>query len=210
MYEHRGQAANVLHLDQGVPRVGLHAYQGAVYLEEALEDDWNFTVIEGSHRYHSEFFKQREPPEREFLPMRPCDVQFYQKRGCEIKELTCPKGGMILWDSRLVHAGSPPKENRSNPGRWRYVVFVCMAAAWWAKERDMENRELAYKNMRLSVHWPTEGFKMFPERIKRAPYDIEEMPEIAKTEEVQLLCGVKRYNFNDNNSNGPKWQPKWV
>ena len=33
-----------LHLDQGVSRPGLHAYQGAVYLEEQTADDWCFQV----------------------------------------------------------------------------------------------------------------------------------------------------------------------
>ena len=33
-----------LHLDQGPGRLGLHAYQGAVYLEAANMDDWVFEV----------------------------------------------------------------------------------------------------------------------------------------------------------------------
>ena len=37
-----------LHHDQGPRRIGFHAIQGAVCLEEALEDDWCFKVITGS------------------------------------------------------------------------------------------------------------------------------------------------------------------
>ena len=33
-----------LHIDQGAGRVGLHAYQGGVYLETADADDWVFEV----------------------------------------------------------------------------------------------------------------------------------------------------------------------
>ena len=33
-----------LHIDQGAGRVGLHAYQGGVYLETANLDDWVFEV----------------------------------------------------------------------------------------------------------------------------------------------------------------------
>ena len=33
-----------LHLDQTARRRGLHAYQGAVYLETADHDDWTFEV----------------------------------------------------------------------------------------------------------------------------------------------------------------------
>ena len=33
-----------LHIDQGAGRVGVHAYQGGVYLEKADADDWVFEV----------------------------------------------------------------------------------------------------------------------------------------------------------------------
>lgn len=33
-----------LHVDQSPKRSGLHAFQGAVYLEHADEDDWTFEV----------------------------------------------------------------------------------------------------------------------------------------------------------------------
>ena len=34
-----------LHIDQGAGRVGLHAYQGGVYLETADVDDWVLSLI---------------------------------------------------------------------------------------------------------------------------------------------------------------------
>jgi hypothetical protein len=41
---HNELSGGWLHLDQTSRRIGLHAYQGAVYLEDADQDDWTFEV----------------------------------------------------------------------------------------------------------------------------------------------------------------------
>ena len=53
-----------LHLDEGPRRKGLHAYQGAVYLEEAELKDYCFKVIRDSHKHHEECFKNFPPGAR--------------------------------------------------------------------------------------------------------------------------------------------------
>ena len=46
------------HLDQGARRQGLHAFQGAVYLEETTDTDYCFRVLENSHNYNSSFLEK--------------------------------------------------------------------------------------------------------------------------------------------------------
>ncbi len=106
-----------LHLDQGPNRSGLHAYQGAVYLEEAGESDHCFKVIQNSHKYHEEFFEKFEPSlETHFRLLTEEEIDWYlSKDGCSIERVPVPQGGMALWDSRTVHAGAPPLEGRDNP-----------------------------------------------------------------------------------------------
>jgi len=103
-----------LHADCTPSRVGLHAYQGSVYLEEQREDDWTFQVIEGSHRYLEQLFDEHPRATEEarkkgyifFLGEE--DQSFFLSKGCKLARVPVPKGGMILWDNRLVHANARP------------------------------------------------------------------------------------------------------
>ncbi len=202
-------AANNLHLDQGPKRVGLHCYQGAVYLEEALADDWCFLVIEKSHQLHEDYFSSHTTNAKtEFLKLNEEQQRWYLERGCEIKRVPAPKGGIILWDSRTVHAGAPPLAGRENPHRWRYVVFACMAPAIWANPGDLHQKRLAYRNRRISRHWPANGVSLFP-NYASTPLDVGELPEIARSDEARRLAGDLEYDFEDSDSNGPGWSPEW-
>ena len=46
---------------QGNSIPGFRAVQGAVYLEEATEEDWVLKVIEDSHKWHTEHYKAFPP-----------------------------------------------------------------------------------------------------------------------------------------------------
>lgn len=103
-----------LHADFTPARVGLHAYQGALYLEEQTADDWTFQVMEGSHKLLDEFFvnfPERADSARRLgfhFDLSDRDVEYFKSRGCVITRVPVPKGGIALWDSRLVHANARP------------------------------------------------------------------------------------------------------
>lgn len=103
-----------LHADCTPSKVGLHAYQGALYLEEQTPDDWTFQVLEGSHTMLHDFFGQF--PERAdsarrlgfHFDLSDEDVECFKNGGCKLTRVPVPKGGLALWDSRLVHANARP------------------------------------------------------------------------------------------------------
>ncbi|XP_064611608.1 uncharacterized protein LOC135475610 [Liolophura sinensis] len=138
-----------LHSDQSASQIGRHCVQGAVYLESADEDDWTLEVLEESHKYHQEFM-QSHPKAflrsslAKFYRLRDGEPEWFEEKGCLRKTVAVPKGGMVLWDSRLIHANAKPVKGRRNPGRWRHVVFVCMGPAIWASDRDLQQKSLAY------------------------------------------------------------------
>ena len=196
-----------LHLDQGPRRKGFHAYQGALYLEEAEWEDYCFKVLRDSHKHHDEFFTHFEPGAKsEFRKLTNKEVEWYESKGCQVKRVAVPKGGMVFWDSRTVHAGAPPVVKRKNP-RWRYVVFVCMAPAKWATGEDYVEKRKGYENMRTSNHWPANGAHLFQEYKAEPGLDFEEMPEIAKTDEAKKLAGVTLYEPSP--SDLPTWEPQY-
>lgn len=207
-----------LHLDQTALREGLHAYQGAVYLETAEEDDWTLHVLEGSHLQFDDFFQNNSRARMRsetngYYSLLDEDVKQMENKGCKVKRVPVSKGGMVLWDSRLVHANANPIKGRKNPGRWRFCIFVSMTPAIWATEEDLKKKEEAYQNACMTTHWSSQGVRFFKTSIPSyAPSDVEypkELPEIAKTREARLLSGVLPYDFNDGTPNGDGYIPKW-
>lgn len=216
--EYRKESKDWLHLDQGV-REGLHAYQGAVYLEEQTKEDYCFRVLARSHLYHAEFFKTfpdgvAKTERQDFYKLSAQEKSFYYNKGCTLENVPVPKGGIVLWDSRTVHDNTPPMAKRSKPDRWRFVVFVSMTPALWASEKDMEFKKDAYRRMLLTSHWSSQGLATFKE-YKVVKYNknfvnvsIDFLPDIARTREARLLAGDERYDFQDGHPNGPD-APKW-
>ena len=206
-----------LHLDQNPNRQGLHCYQGAVYLEETEEDDWTMEVMEGSHLHFETFYADNARASmkaacNEFYNLLDQEVMTLRAK-CEIKRVPVPKGGIVLWDSRLVHANARPIKGRKNPGRWRFCVFVSMTPAIWTSKEDIENKKKAYKEALMTTHWPSQGIRMFSTRIPSfAPSDVTyptSIPDIAKSKEAQMLAGLIPYDFKDGNPTGKEIRPKW-
>ncbi|XP_013397845.1 uncharacterized protein LOC106164464 [Lingula anatina] len=203
-----------LHIDQSAERRGLHAYQGSVTLEDIAEDDWPFLVMPGSHVFHEEFY-QTFPEAVEgsnhltYHDLTDAQVDWYKKKGCELIRKPVPKGGMILWDSRTVHANARPKRGRKHHDRWRYVVFVCMTPAIWASDTDIADKKRAFNELKMTGHWPSQKIKVFDELDYSGIRVITDLPTVAKTDEVRRLAGDLGYDFSNDEPNGPSWRPKW-
>lgn len=66
----KAESPDGLHMDQGPSKKGFHVFQGALYLEEAEEEDYCFKVMKNSHKYHSKFFENNNPnPRDEFMKL---------------------------------------------------------------------------------------------------------------------------------------------
>lgn len=205
-----------LHLDQGANRLGLHAYQSGVYLEESSTSDHCFRVLKGSHKFIQQFYDHfplaaKESSSFEYYELRDEEIKWYSDLGCPQTTVPVPKGGMVLWDSRLVHDNARPIKGRPHSDRWRHVVFVCMTPAKWAKQSDIKTKRTAYENLLLTTHWLSQNVSTFPmyhPTGKEGIQELTELPEIATTKDAKLLMGVEEYDFSNGKSNGPE-EPKW-
>ncbi|XP_052081609.1 uncharacterized protein LOC127719500 [Mytilus californianus] len=207
-----------LHCDQDAQRIGLHAYQGGLYLETADEDDWTFHVLKGSHAFIGEFYNINKKAAfrsslNKYYHMKDENIEWFEAKGCKQARVAAPKGGMVLWDSRLIHANVRPVEGRNNPERWRFVVLSCMGPAIWASKKDIETKRGAYNSVAMTTHWPCQGVNMMKSQIPSFCRSDVTMPtehcETAKSKTAKELCGVYSYNFKDEKSNGPNWTPEW-
>lgn len=176
-------------------------------MEECAEDDWTFEVLEGSHLLFDDYMETNQ-----CWMLSNKDVQWFTDQGCPRKRVPCPRGGMILWDSRLFHANARPREGRQNPGRWRFVVFVCMAPAWWAEQDDLETKQKAYDKLELTTHWPARGVQLFARNVNTRIYPadtgyVTSLPEVALSNEAKQLAGVLPYE--DDGETDPNDLPEW-
>ncbi|OWF46725.1 uncharacterized protein LOC110455311 [Mizuhopecten yessoensis] len=206
-----------LHVDQDSEKIGLHGFQGTVYLETVDEDDWTFHVMERSHLYLDRLYDQNQKVAlksacNKYYGLRDEDEEWFLSQGCVTKRVAVPRGGMVLWDSRLVHANARPIKGRKHPGRWRFCVMVCMTPASWATKESLDTKKEAYNGVAMTTHWPSQDVRIMsslPSQYSKNIGWLTELPEIAKTTEVKQLCGVVPYDFTDDKPNGPDWSPKW-
>ena len=101
------------HADTSVSRVGLHAYQGALYMEEQRKKDWTLQVIEGSHKLLNNVLdnnhtKAEISVRKGLYKLQDEDMEYFEGMKCRIVRVPVPKGGLALWVSRLVHANARP------------------------------------------------------------------------------------------------------
>lgn len=54
------------------------------------------------------------------------------------------KGGIVLWDFRIVYDNIFLIVKRLNFDRWCFVVFVSMMFVIWVSEKDMEFKKDVY------------------------------------------------------------------
>ncbi len=156
-------SGNWFHLDQGPRKQGRQCIQGLVTLENMATDDATLCVLEGSHAHHSEFYRKFGIDIASDWHKFTTEQIEWMREQSGVKELRveAPRGSLVLWDSRTVHCTGLPLKNRKNPGRFRYIVYVCMAPRAFADKKQLEKKQSAFKNMRLTSHWPIDS-KLFP------------------------------------------------
>ena len=60
-----------------------------------------------------------------------------------------PKGALLLWDSRLVHASA---KSTAAVHKWRHVVYVCCTPRTWATEKSLTRKRQHAVDGRTATH----------------------------------------------------------
>lgn len=191
------------HTDQSYSRNALECIQGQVPLFDVAPGDATLMVLEGSHKYHKAFaerFGEGSIGDWFLLEQKGKErgegfLKFYEEMGCRERRLSCPRGSLILWDSRTIHCGSEPLRGRPNPNHWRSVVYVCMTARNLCDKKNMALRKKAFQELATTSHWPhrvnifrtlaTGMFVTHPPQLNLADHQYPILTELGK----QLLLG---------------------
>lgn len=153
---------NWFHTDQKLSDSTFQCVQSWVTAFDVNEGDATLTFLEGSNNYHEEFSMKfnKGKIKDDWYKLEEEEINFFLEKGCEIKNITCPAGSMVLWDSRTFHAGKEAIKQRKNPN-FRCVVYLCYTPRSRATEADLKKKKKAFEEKRMTTHWP-EKPKLFP------------------------------------------------
>lgn len=146
------------HFDQSTQRSNFECIQGWVTALDVTQGDATLVVMVGSQKYHNEYGNKFGYVKDDWVLVKD-NVQFFKDKGCFEYRIVCPKGSLVLWDSRCLHYGSQPLLGRSNQN-YRAIVYVCYTPRDWSTEKDRKKKveyfqargSHGYK--RTTSHWP--------------------------------------------------------
>jgi hypothetical protein len=142
------------HTDQSYTRNEFECIQSWVTALDVNEGDATLSVMEGSHKYHSEFAKKiGVTSESDWYKLKSYEEEFYVKKGCQYAKIKCPKGSIVFWDSRTIHCGAEPMTTRKTPN-FRAVIYLCYTPRSMATDEHIERKQSACKGLVTTSHWP--------------------------------------------------------
>lgn len=150
-----------MHSDQNFKRNGFECMQSWVTGLDVEENDATLSILEGSHKFHSEFQSEFQTKQSgDWAKLDEEGIEFYKLKGCERRNVMCPKGSLVCWDSRTIHCGVEASKTRSNP-KFRSIIYTCYKPRFFATEKTLLKKQKAFEEMRMTSHWPCK-IKLFP------------------------------------------------
>jgi hypothetical protein len=151
-----------LHTDQSPLKQEFCCIQGLVNLYPVNKGDSTLSILERSHIYHQDFFKEtNRKPKSDWYKLQEGEKDFYTKKGCNQYCVEADEGSMILWDSRTIHQGIEPQLDREKRN-FRMVVYVCMMPRDGVSKEILDFRISAFEKLKMTNHWAIEP-KLFDE-----------------------------------------------
>lgn len=175
------------HSDQSFQRNEFECIQSWITGLDVEEGDATLSFFESSHKFHKDFKEEFEIKDKtDWYKLNKEEEKFYFDKGCEIKKIMCPKGSLVLWDSRTIHCGVEAHKGRINK-KWRSVIYLCYHPRDLSDEKQIKKKQKAFNELRTTCHWPAK-IKLFPNKPRtygnELPIidgiDIPELTEIGK------------------------------
>jgi len=184
------------HCDQKLSNDFLECYQGWISLTDTDIGDATLSVILKSHRMHYDFKRIFNIEEKgDFVMMKDHIDELLRMFPFVEHRITCPKGSLVLWDSRLLHSGDLPLKTRKN-ANFRCVSYLCYTPRSLCTPSNLKRKkQLLYKRgnngyLRTTNHYPHRPV-MFPEipRFCDKNLSIVKLPDPFISEEFNYLTG---------------------
>jgi len=171
-----------LHCDQSFQRNNFECIQSWVCGYDTNPGDATLTYLEGSHLYHGQFANERfgnlqAIPKSDWYKLNQEEINWYTQHGCIQKDVVCPKGSLVLWDSRTIHSGKESVRGRPQINL-RAVVYLCYTPRSLITTSNLNKRIEAFQNRRTTNHYPHKP-KLFPKLPRSYGAQMQEVAPLA-------------------------------
>lgn len=142
------------HSDQSFLRNDFECIQSWVTGLDVNEGDATLSIMEGSHKFHKDLAERFAIKEKnDWFKLEREHEEYLLKVGCSYKYIKCPKGSMVLWDSRTIHCGVEPFRTRETSNS-RAVVYVCYQPRATISKVQLKKKQKALEELRTTSHYP--------------------------------------------------------
>jgi hypothetical protein len=167
------------HTDQSFVEKGFKCVQSWVTAFDVNDGDATLAFYERSNEFHSEFGEVFGITDTSnWYKIDDEKINFYKDRGCVPKKIMCPKGSMVLWDSRTIHCGVEPLKGRAKPN-FRCVAYLCYMPRRLATEKEIVKKIKAFEENRVTSHWPCK-VKLFGKMPRTYGGEVSEITPLLK------------------------------
>ena len=140
------------HTDQSFTNEKFSCVQSFITGLDINEYDATFSFYEGSHRLHRKFKNHFEITDKtNWYKLNRIEEQFYSN--CVKTCIKCPKGSLVLWDSRTIHCGIEASKQRTVPN-FRAVVYLCYMPRKDSDKKNLIKKQKAFNELRSTTHYP--------------------------------------------------------
>lgn len=150
-----------LHVDQRFTNNNYSCIQSWVNAFDTNEGDSTLYFLEKSNQFHKDFAKEKNITcNEDWYKFTEEEIEFYKSKGCEEKRIKCPKGSLVLWDSRTVHCGGKMFKEREKENI-RCVVYLCYIPRKYCSKSTLKKKIKAFEELRITNHYANRA-KLFP------------------------------------------------
>ncbi len=151
-YVHPNFTSDWFHLDQTILKSELEGVQGWITAFDVNPGDATLIYYDQSHKMIKEFVENfGVRTDSDWVLLEHEENEFFKSR-CEIKEVTCPAGSLVIWDSRLVHCNKGPDLTRLKPN-YRCISYLCYMPKFMSDQETINKRILGFIDMKTSNHY---------------------------------------------------------
>lgn len=173
------------HSDQSFTRKEFECIQGWVTGLDVNEGDATLAFYEGSNKLHGEFGDRFNITDKaDWYKLKKEEEQFYKESGCTEKKIKCPKGSLVLWDSRTIHCGTEAMRTRKK-ANFRAIAYTCYQPRSLSNDKQIQKKQKAFNDIRMTSHWPAK-IKLFPKKPRTYGGKLPEVTPISHPKLTEL------------------------
>jgi hypothetical protein len=141
------------------------------------DGDATLSIMEGSNNYHSEFGDRFNITDTgNWYKLTKEQEQFYIEKGCNIRNIKCPKGSLVFWDSRTIHCGVEASKTRQIPN-FRAIIYLCYMPRELCSKANLKKKQKAFDELRTTTHYPC-NIKLFSKKPRTYGKIVEEITPV--------------------------------